>query len=115
MLKNIQNKDKIVILLAHKPRCHITANIAEAQRDSSFPKLLLDAEPNLLPSEKKMVMAVVNESQRWFKSPSRVEFLEEMWRRNPGLKVNEDILNRLSRLLLEKAQFLLSRAQQSEN
>ncbi|KAI1424997.1 ankyrin repeat-containing domain protein [Xylaria sp. FL1777] len=109
MIKNVKSKEEMVILLAHEPRCRITADIAEAQQDWGLLKLLLDAEPSLLPSE-KMVMVVINNSQFWFEKNSRIEFLEEMWKRNPSLQVNEDMLKKLNGLKLEEAQFLISKS-----
>ncbi|KAI0430727.1 ankyrin repeat-containing domain protein [Xylaria sp. FL1042] len=108
MMKNVQSKDEMMILLAHEPRCRITANIAEAQQDWSLLKLLLDAEPNLIPSE-KMVMLCLSHPKSWFEKETKVELLEEMWKRNPSLKVNEEMLARLIIIHLEEAQFLLSR------
>ncbi|KAI0202878.1 ankyrin repeat-containing domain protein [Astrocystis sublimbata] len=103
MILKAQTPENLKVLLAHEPRCLITLEIVEVQRSWTLMKLLLDAEPAILPTQ-TMVTNIIKQSDE----RSTEDALPELWRRNPNLIVTEPMLMDMDKFKTETLDFLLS-------
>ncbi|KAI1739627.1 ankyrin repeat-containing domain protein [Xylaria scruposa] len=109
MLQHAQNLAQMNILLAHQPRCPITTDIVESQPSIDLMTLLLEHEPNMK-STQAMVTQLIKNRKRHNNTHKKtiVDVLQELWRRNSGLRVTEVMFEDMDSLDPDTVQFLLS-------
>ncbi|KAF1347095.1 hypothetical protein BDV97DRAFT_400964 [Delphinella strobiligena] len=102
ILKSIRSSYVLEILLQQQSICKITPSILEPQSSWQCIKLLLEHETQLVPTT-AVVINVLQASDLDRESDA----LEELWKRNPDLKVTNDVLKVTSQP--KHMEFLLER------
>lgn len=94
MLKSTRDSHVLEVLLHQQSICKITPSILESQADRKCIKLLLEYDTQVVPT----TTLVVNVLQMYDfdEEPEEPDCLRVLWKRNPDLKVTNDVLKEAS-------------------
>lgn len=113
IFKSVKRASILELLLQHQPRCAITPDIFEALADvysygPRLVKMLLDKEPQALPTSSVIVSVLGKSNTFSFSETDIADLLRRLLDRNPDIQISESML--VASQGPEPFQILLSRA-----